>query len=243
MSSSWRRSWLATEAPASRLNRANDCCEKSTGKIPPQFLNIFLRATGFSERQVFLLNACQFPIIFFMKLYVAWTSTRYRNTRNFWMIVCLVISAFGILLMWQLPRHLKWGRWVSAVLTDMYTANYGLLAALTSGNFAGFTKKSVAAAIIFAAGCAGNIIGAQLYSGSEAPAYPTGYLAMLICIIATIVVSVITWIYTVWENRRRDKATHETDTATSDTMDMMDGIKENLSDKSDRQMLRFRYIY
>ncbi|TQV91627.1 Major facilitator superfamily transporter [Cordyceps javanica] len=206
------------------------------------FLNIFLRGTGFNEREVFLLNACQFPILFFMKLYVGWASTRYKNTRIFWMIVCLVISALGVVLMRQLPRHLKWGRWAGAVLTDMYTANYGLLAALTSGNFAGFTKKSVAAALIFAAGCAGNIIGPQLYSGSEAPAYPTGYLAMLICIIATIVISGVMLVYTVWENRRRDMATCETDT-TSDATDMMDGIVANLSDKTDREITKFRYIY
>lgn len=211
------------------------------------FLNIFLRGTGFTEREVFLLNACQFPIIFFMKLYVGWASTHYKNTRIFWMIVCLVISAFGILLMRELPPHLKWGRWAGAVLTDMYTANYGLLAALTSGNFAGFTKKSVAAAMIFAAGCAGSIIGPQLYSGSEAPAYPTGYLAMLICVVATIFISVIMLVYTLWENKRRDEASCDTDTATndatSDATDMMAGIVANLSDKTDRELVRFRYIY
>ncbi|OAQ96980.1 hypothetical protein LLEC1_06984, partial [Akanthomyces lecanii] len=200
------------------------------------FLNIFLRGTGFSEREVFLLNACQFPILFFMKLYVGWASTRYKNTRIFWMIVCLCISALGILLMRQLPPHLKWGRWAGAVLTDMYTANYGLLAALTSGNFAGFTKKSVAATLIFAAGCAGSIIGPQLFSGSEAPAYPTGYLAMLICVLATIVLSFIMLIYTIWENRRRDRTTCTTDEVASDSADMMDGIVANLSDKTDREL-------
>ncbi|KAF1738193.1 putative transporter [Beauveria bassiana] len=207
------------------------------------FLNIFLRGTGFTKREVFLLNACQFPIIFFMKLYVGWASTRYKNTRIFWMIVCLCISAFGIILMRQLPPRLKWGRWAGAVLTDMYTANYGLLAALTSGNFAGFTKKSVASALIFAAGCAGNIIGPQLYKGSEAPSYPSGYLAMLICILATIVISVITLFYTLWENKRRDKLPCETEAATSDSTDMMDAIVVNLSDKTDRELPRFRYIY
>ncbi|KAJ4152896.1 hypothetical protein LMH87_009416 [Akanthomyces muscarius] len=207
------------------------------------YLNIFLRGTGFSEREVFLLNACQFPILFFMKLYVGWASTRYKNTRVFWMIVCLCISALGIILMRQLPPRLKWGRWAGAVLTDMYTANYGLLAALTSGNFAGFTKKSVAAALIFAAGCAGSIVGPQLFSGSETPAYPTGYLAMLICVVATIIVSFFMLLYIVWENRRRDRAMCETDSAASCSEDVMDGIVANLSDKTDKELARFRYIY
>lgn len=83
-----------------------------------------------------------------MKLYVGWASTRYKNTRIFWMIVCLCLCAFGIVLMRQLPPRLKWGRWAGVVLADMYTANYGLLAALTSGNFGGFTKKSVSAALV-----------------------------------------------------------------------------------------------
>ncbi|EJP61711.1 MFS allantoate transporter, putative [Beauveria bassiana ARSEF 2860] len=201
------------------------------------FLNIFLRGTGFTKREVFLLNACQFPIIFFMKLYVGWASTRYKNTRIFWMIVCLCISAFGIILMRQLPPRLKWGS-LGGRGSDRHV--HGQLWAARRPHlwqFCGLHQK------IFAAGCAGNIIGPQLYKGSEAPSYPSGYLAMLICILATIVISVITLFYTLWENKRRDRLPCETEAATSDSTDMMDAIVVNLSDKTDRELPRFRYIY
>lgn len=89
----------------------------------------------------------------------------------------------------------------------------------------------------------GCVIGPQLYSGSEAPAYPTGYLAMLICVVATIVLSFIMLAYIVWENRRRDRAPCEQDAATSDSGDLMEGILVNLSDKTDRELARFRYTY
>ncbi|KAJ6786826.1 hypothetical protein PWT90_02654 [Aphanocladium album] len=204
------------------------------------YLNIFLHGTGFSKQQVFLLRACDFPIILVVKLYVAWASSRYKNSRIIWTIVCLCISTLGIALMRQLPPHLKWGRWAGAVLMYVYTAPYGLLAALASGNFGGFTKKSVASALIFAAGCAGNIVGPQLFKGSESPEYPTGYLTTLICMAVTIVLCLIMMGYIRWENKRRDRAMIERHGSTCDSNNMMDGIMANLSDKTDKEQVNFR---
>ncbi len=50
-------------------------------------------------------------------------------------------------------------------------------------------------------------------------------------------------LYIVWENRRRDRAMCETDSAASCSEDVMDGIVANLSDKTDKELARFRYIY
>jgi hypothetical protein len=48
---------------------------------------------------------------------------------------------------------------------------------MVSSNVAGYTKKAVTGATLFVAYCVGNIIGPQTFKDSEAPGYPSAYVA------------------------------------------------------------------
>ena len=59
---------------------------------------------------------------------------------------------------------------------------------------------------IFIAYCTGNIIGPQLFLEKEAPSYPSGFLAIIICYSIGLVAFMGLRFYFRWESRRRDTA-------------------------------------
>ncbi|KAJ4147325.1 hypothetical protein LMH87_001857 [Akanthomyces muscarius] len=114
--------------------------------------------------------------------------------------------------------------------------------AMLSGNTAGFTKKTTTNAMIFMAFCAGNIVGPQLYFGSEAPSYPSGFLSLIICLGVAFVASLLLRFYLVRENRRRDA---EQLSAPGDAVavNSLDDEVLNAMDLTDKEMPQFRYVY
>lgn len=71
----------------------------------------------------------------------------------------------------------------------------------------------------------------------EAPSYPSGFLAMLICFGATLVISLALRFYLIWENRRRDRVGHVNG---GDSAENLDAVA---LDKTDKELLEFRYVY
>lgn len=91
---------------------------------------------------------------------------------------------------------------------------------------------------VFIAYCLGNIIGPQLFFEDEAPSYPSGFLSMIICFGAALVLSILLRIYLIWENRRRDCETGVVEELTEEQIGVM-----NLADDTDKHMKHFRYVY
>ena len=91
---------------------------------------------------------------------------------------------------------------------------------------------------VFIAYCLGNIIGPQLFFEDEAPSYPSGFLSMIICFGAALVLSIVLRTYLIWENKRRDRKTGPVVDLTEDQIGVM-----NLSDATDKEMPSFRYVY
>lgn len=91
---------------------------------------------------------------------------------------------------------------------------------------------------IFIGYCAGNIIGPQLFFDDEAPSYPSGFLAMMICYGVALVTCFGLRFYLVWENRRRDRASNEEING-----DSQESLDFGSLDKTDKEMPQFRYVY
>lgn len=127
---------------------------------------------------------------------------------------------------------------------------------MVASNVAGFTKKSVASAMMFMAYTAGNIIGPFLFFPSEAPDYPvsspiqihltnkaltyelqSGFLATTICFGVSTLTMLVLRFTIIRENKRRDKLQQ----GPSDPVDDRDQLE--LSDVTDRKNLNFRYVY
>jgi hypothetical protein len=58
-------------------------------------------------------------------------------------------------------------------------------------NIAGYTKKQIAAAVLFTGYCVGNIIGPQTFIASEAPGYHSAYVAMLVGFVGKLVSNLV----------------------------------------------------
>ncbi|KAF5228976.1 hypothetical protein FAUST_10706 [Fusarium austroamericanum] len=108
---------------------------------------------------------------------------------------------------------------------------------MVASNVAGFTKKSVASAMMFMSYTAGNIIGPFLFFPSEAPGYSSGFLATTICFGVSTLTMLLLRFTIIRENKRRDKLQQNSV-----------GVHEEryhleLSDITDRKNLNFRYVY
>ncbi|RSL57762.1 hypothetical protein CEP54_008154 [Fusarium duplospermum] len=90
--------------------------------------------------------------------------------------------------------------------------------AMSTANFAGFTKKATVNAAIFVAYCAANIASPQLFKASEAPTYESGFAACVICLSAAAFLSAVL-----------QNNPEEVDLA------------QNLADKTDAELPEFRY--
>lgn len=91
---------------------------------------------------------------------------------------------------------------------------------------------------VFIAYCVGNIIGPQLFFEDEAPSYPSGFLSMIICFGAALILSIVLRLTYIWENRRRDAKTGSVREFTDEQVATM-----NLADVTDKHMENFRYVY
>ncbi|TVY84922.1 putative transporter [Lachnellula suecica] len=80
-----------------------------------------------------------------------------------------------------------------------------LIYSWSSQNTAGETKKKTTTAIIFIGQSAGNIIGPQLYTKTEAPAYRRGLLSNLVLFIVLIILVILTTLWLALLNKRHSK--------------------------------------
>jgi hypothetical protein len=189
-------------------------------------------------------------------------STYMKNVRTYFMAFNLAISLTGSIMVRELDASNIWPRFIGYCFCIAYSANFPLVLSISSSNVGGFTKKNTANAMVspgassatlhgtsgtsvanktqqvFIAYCLGNIIGPQLFFEDEAPSYPSGFLSMIICFGAALVLSVVLRIYLIWENRRRDNKTGMIVDLDEEQIGAM-----NLSDATDKEMANFRYVY
>ncbi|PHH71035.1 hypothetical protein CDD83_5285 [Cordyceps sp. RAO-2017] len=166
-------------------------------------------------------------------------STYLRNTRTYFMAGNFALAIVGSVIIRQRPAHERWLRYAGYCLVLSYSANFPMLMSMASGNVGGFTKKVTANAVSFTAYCVGNIIGPQLFTAKEAPSYTSGFLAMMVCFSVGLATCILLRLYLQRENRARDRLHGAAPAAAALEGDTM----VNLTDKTDKEILQFRYVY
>ncbi len=110
---------------------------------------------------------------------------------------------------------------------------------MVSSNIAGYTKKQLTAAILFTGYCVGNIIGPQTFKTSDAPAYHSAYVAMLIGYIIKLVSIIVLYLYMYLANKKRDS---EAATSGVDGIDEeKEAIERGMHDVTELDNKGFRY--
>ncbi|RCI12914.1 hypothetical protein L249_0763 [Ophiocordyceps polyrhachis-furcata BCC 54312] len=168
------------------------------------FGSIVLEGLGFDRLRTLLLQSAVYLLQLALLLFSATMSGRYKNVRTLFMVFNLSLATVGCILVRQLPPSQKWARYAGFCLTVAYSANAPMILSIISANTGGFSKKMTINAMAIMAYSIGNIIGPQLFVGSEAPSYTSGFLAIMTCLGISIVLC-FALRFLLWrENRRRD---------------------------------------
>lgn len=135
-------------------------------------------------------------------------ASRFRNIRTYIMTAYLIPTVVGISLIWKLDRtHGMMGVLFGYYICGSFVASLVLSLQMPATNLGGYTKRTTATAVVFAAYCAGNVIGPHAFLDSEQPTYPSGCKLILACSAAQMCIALALRLLLIRRNKRRDQAT------------------------------------
>ncbi|KAM0811755.1 putative MFS general substrate transporter-2 [Seiridium cardinale] len=198
--------------------------------------SIVIKGFGYSSLNTTLLNMPQGAIQLVSLLFSGWFVSKFPNTRCWMMSLSQIPGLIGGILLYVLPSTNRGGKLGSFYLLSTHSVGFSILMSMLTANYAGFTKKSTASALIFMGWCAGQIIAPQLFEDNEAPEYRTVFLAFFVCFALLVILPMMLQVYLMWCNKSRER---ENPSAIDETLH-----HEELLDRTDiEQAARFRYVY
>ncbi|KAJ5630798.1 uncharacterized protein N7484_010898 [Penicillium longicatenatum] len=204
------------------------------------FNGLVLEGFGFDLFHTLLLGLPGGVIVCIFVFISGYVSSRVKGSRCIVMAVMFLISILGSSLVYAGGNIAS--RYAGLLLMGIYSAAMPVSMAMISSNVGGFTKRATVSAIYFIMYCAGNIVGPQLFFARQAPRYESGFLAIIICLVATVAISLIMLFYLRWENSRRDKLGVSGDCVTNEKASTI-VAHGGLLDITDGKNKNFRYVY
>ncbi|CDR46304.1 CYFA0S22e02366g1_1 [Cyberlindnera fabianii] len=163
---------------------------------------------GFSSTQALLMNMPGGGIDIVIPPLVAWFNYKYMNNRR--LISCAIVYIVVIIGMCLLNfTHHKGSRLTGYYSFYIATATMSGVCSVVSSNIAGSSKKNIANVMFFIGYCVGNIVGPQTFKGSEAPAYVSAKIAMLVSFCAGFIILLLLMFIYIRRNNIRDKRQKE----------------------------------
>ncbi|KAJ5101272.1 hypothetical protein NUU61_003494, partial [Penicillium alfredii] len=201
------------------------------------FTPIITAGFGFSDLKALLMQMPQGAAEIVFLILSSLAATFIPHSRLLSMVLNTIVAMIGMILVWKLDPNEQVGRMVGLTLAVVYAINLPLSLSVVTSNVAGFSKKSVVSASIFIAYCVGNIVGPQFFYSSEEPTYPTGIKAGMSGLVLSIFFVLCLFFYYIWENRRRDRLY-----GSPEAMTVGAELRDELSNKTDREIESFRYL-
>lgn len=145
------------------------------------------------------------------------------------MAAYLIPTVVGICLIWKLDRNQgMMGVLFGYYICGSFVTSLVLSLQMPATNLGGYTKRTTATAIVFAAYCAGNVIGPHAFLDAEKPTYPSGCKLILACSAAQMTIALGLRLLLARRNKRRDQATGPTEGG--DESPVLDEISADLTD-------------
>ncbi|KAJ5618504.1 Major facilitator superfamily domain general substrate transporter [Penicillium herquei] len=201
------------------------------------FTSIITAGFGFTDLKTLLMQMPQGGAQIVFLILTSLACTFIPSSRIIAMVLKTMVSVVGLILIWKLNPAEQAGRMVGLTLAVVYAINLPISLSVVTSNIAGFSKKSVASALLFIAYCVGNIVGPQFFLASEEPSYPTGIKAAMSGLVLSIFFLLCLLGYYTWENRRRDRVY-----GSPEEMTVGAELHDELSNKTDREIDSFRYL-
>ncbi|KAF7178216.1 hypothetical protein CNMCM7691_006888 [Aspergillus felis] len=172
------------------------------------FGNLIIKSFGYSSFESILFNIPFGVIQIIAIIGGGWLATKFQR-KGLVIVGFAVIAAVGTLLMIVVPREQKGVLLFGYYLVSCLAAITPLIYAWEAQNTAGDTKRKCTSAVVLVGMCAGNVIGPQLYSTSQAPLYRPGLISNLIMFVIVGVFAIMTNLYLVYLNRKQAKRRRE----------------------------------
>ncbi|KAL9119074.1 MAG: hypothetical protein Q9187_004371 [Circinaria calcarea] len=202
-----------------------------------------VKSLGFSSQNAALLNMPSGIVSIFFTLLVGF-GIRHTSYRWAWIAMCSVPGIIGGGLMSFLPVKNTAGLLIGIYLVNAIVAPLPIIYHWTAANCAGQSKRAFASATVAGSFSIGNIIGPQTFQARDAPNYHPAKIAVLATQAAAAVMTFVLYLYYVYENRRRDARIAKRSVGnTQQPPTEVTTEAEAWGGKTDKQNMRFRYVY
>jgi hypothetical protein len=211
------------------------CLHNVNGAISG-FGAIIVRSFGFSHLDSVLLTGAVGGCVIVCLVSAGVIAAYVPNVRCFLITVFEIPVIVGSCLIWKSDWTTQRGSAIGGfVILGSFAAGYMMLLSLVSSNIAGYTKKSITGALMWAAWGISNGVTPLWVINQEAPKhYPTVFKGVISTAAVAAVGALVLYCYLRWENRRRNKEHGKPNQAEVAML--------ALSDKTDRENPTFRYV-
>ncbi|KAJ5633157.1 hypothetical protein N7490_009496 [Penicillium lividum] len=165
------------------------------------FGNLILESIGYTNFESILFNLPFGTIQIIAILGGCWLATRFK-TKGLVIVLFATLSAIGTILMLVIPRSNKDVLLFGYYLVSTMAAITPMFYAWEAQNTAGDTKRKCTSAVVLVGIRTGNVIGPQLYSTSQAPAYRPGLITNLAIFVLVAVLAILTDVYLIALNKK-----------------------------------------
>ncbi|OOQ88733.1 putative 2-ketogluconate transporter [Penicillium brasilianum] len=204
------------------------------------FANIIIKGFHFTTLQTQLLSMVLGAYIIFVLLTSMWLVK--KTNQNLIVMAAYCIPSFiGTIVLMTVQNKTtatKAGLLLSYYITLSFWAAQTLTLSMISRNIAGQTKKSTVIAANFIAWATGNAIGPQIFLTHDAPRYFTAFSIHLGCYTLLELVLLYLRFHLKRQNDKKDQLASAEGFGTEEAVNF-----EGFEDLTDRENLRFRYVY
>ncbi|KAB8070925.1 major facilitator superfamily domain-containing protein [Aspergillus leporis] len=167
---------------------------------------LIIEAFGFDQFKTILFNIPFGAVQLIATMGGAWLATAWKMKGPVIALLCLPAIA-GCVMLLELPRD---GSNNGALLAGYYIISVypgitPMIYSWSAGNTAGETKKKITNGIVLVGQCAGNVLGSNLYTTTDAPLYRRGLLSNLAMFCLLIVLSLMNMAYLFFLNKKHEK--------------------------------------
>ncbi|OKO97916.1 hypothetical protein PENSUB_9842 [Penicillium subrubescens] len=204
------------------------------------FANIIIKGFHFTTLQTQLLSMVLGAYIIFVLVSSMWLVK--KTNQNLIVMAAYCIPSFiGTIVLMTVQNKTtatKAGLLMSYYITLSFWAAQTLTLSMISRNIAGQTKKSTVIAANFIAWATGNAIGPQIFLTRDAPRYFTAFSIHLGCYTLLELVLLYLRFHLKRQNEKKDQLASAEGVESEVAPDF-----EGFEDLTDRENLRFRYVY
>ncbi|PYH71469.1 putative MFS transporter [Aspergillus vadensis CBS 113365] len=167
---------------------------------------LIIEAFGFNQFDTILFNIPFGAVQLIATMGGAWMATKLQMKGPVIALLCLPAIA-GCVMLLQIPHD---GNHNGALLAGYYIISVypgitPLIYSWSAGNTGGETKKKLVNGVLLVGQCAGNVLGSNLYTTTEAPLYRRGLLSNLAMFCVLILLCALNMGYLFFLNKKHEK--------------------------------------